>query len=230
MSRLLTPDPGSVGLWRLNEQAIGNGIDFLNGRDAVNNGASPISVSGEHFSYARQFSGSQDMSVPHNTALDPGSITVECWVNFSSFTPATSHRILAKRRTSSPYNQGYNLYRSGGSTGIWWDVWDSGNNVVSTNFSESLITLSQWHYIVGIYNQSDAILFLDGVEQDRTAATSGGAMAGSTAPLTFGSWNSGDYLLGNLAEIMVSDYAKTPGQIAQNWNAVAETAAGFEVE
>jgi len=216
---------GGNGLWldaNNSTSYSGSGTSWVDLSGNSNTGTltgSPTytSTSPKNFS----FNGSnQYVNIPNATSLNPTtSMTLACWVNFTSFT--TNANMINKGYTSvsPPYIQ-YQLYMGDGGA-----VATSKPRMVLALGSAyevdytSNLSLSTWYYIVGTWDGSNMKIYVNGTAGTNTTATSGTCTAYNT-PVSIGRWatQNSQYLNGKISDAEIYNYALTASQITANFN------------
>jgi len=212
---------GPVAHWTFDE---GNGTTTYDMTDNNNDGyfgsttTSPAWTAGK-YGTALNFDGDDDSIIAgSDSSLNiTDAITVETWVKYGI--DAETYPVLLEKK----YDGTYTLHA--GKTGAdigkpWWRVWTSGGAaaVASTINTNDM----QWHHIVGTYNKdienNNLKLYIDGVFNNQ--ATAVGAIATTTDSLSIGcSLLNGDYFNGLIDDVRVYNYARTPDEIALDYNA-----------
>ncbi|HRT40318.1 MAG TPA: DUF2341 domain-containing protein, partial [Candidatus Woesebacteria bacterium] len=139
------------------------------------------------------------------------SFTVSAWIKFSS-NPATQRGIVSKGSASGNNRFDLNL-ETNGKIRFWFS--SSGN----TAFSKSALSINTWHHIVGIWNGTQSIVYVDGIAG--TAINNSPSVTISSDPIYIGSWNreSPWFFNGYIDEVKIYAYARTPAQIKQDYQA-----------
>jgi hypothetical protein len=156
-------DPNLVGWWTLDD---GSGTTALDSSDFGNDGTlvgDPQWVTGQ-LNGALEFDGTGDwVDCGNNASLQiTDNITVACWFKVAAFT-VTWETIVAMGDDS------YRLSR-GGSNGNATHFGCSGLTPAWFN-GVTVVTDNTWHHLAGVYDGSNMIIYLDGDEDARVAAT-----------------------------------------------------------
>ncbi len=162
---------------------------------------------------ALSFNGtSNSLYLGSNSSLSPNNLTVETWFNTSS-----SGNSMLIRNRGGGYGLELGSYTGGGATGkIKFWIYDTGASYDRT-VSSATYNDGKWHFAAGTYNGSQVALYIDGVN-----------VGSSTAGTIFYSGNNfaigkdGDaasgYYSGSLDQIKIFGYARTPAQIAWDYD------------
>jgi hypothetical protein len=166
---------------------------------------------------------------PGNQSLEPpNSMTIEAWV-YPTLLPQTKGAdiLVVKKNSSSGPTLSWDLYLdySGSGTSANSVVFDwansAGTNYASYSYytSGTQIQLNQWQHIVGVRNGSTLKIYINGVESTAHADSPGAAdtIYDSDEELRIGRL-SGNEFQGYIDDIKLYDYARTPAQIAWDYN------------
>jgi len=205
---------GPVGEWKFDENVSGNNQTLYdtsgNGNNAITSGNVRCNVIGAHATGC-QFDGTDNASVANNSVLD-GAKTFEFWAKI----PIADGQdgILSKMNGATV---GYAIFVNNASNSY----------SLRAAFNTTLVTfvplinqyLNKWtHYAITITG-AGCVLYINGVAVD-TQPSFTGTPSSSTAPLYLGQeyWWTGAYFQGPLDEIRIFNYARTPAQIAWDYN------------
>ncbi len=156
------------------------------------------------------------LRAPHAADLNAFPITLEAWVNDSSFT--TFPGVVNKYYSSS--RDGYNLYVLNGEVRAWYFkdfnnfVWDDG--VTYNGLNGGSVRGTGWRHIAAVFDESGGRLFVDGELRDQLGWTGTPGPCTTTEPLSVGFYPSPDqqgYLSGIVDEVRIWNYARTREQI-----------------
>lgn len=150
---------GLVGWWLFNEQG-GIKANDISGRG--NNGTL---IGGPTWNnQALAFDGTDDyLTVPHSASLAlTTNITVSLWINDNSL---SSDRVLLAKSSTSGTDRTFWFYENGH---IRWSYF----NTLGPIIPSASITDGAWHHVVGTFNGTTLVAYLDGVQTGTpTAAT-----------------------------------------------------------
>ncbi|MFA6183740.1 MAG: LamG domain-containing protein [Parcubacteria group bacterium] len=221
-----------VGEWKMDEKVAGDAKTIYdtsgNGNDGTthwgaNASGMDCSVPGK-FGSGCGFDGVDDyVSVANNSVLDiadNGNFSFGGWFKISSNTGDAEQPIISKRNSNTgPNYQGYELFIKSDNT-IDCLIQQNGSNS-SDIWSTTTYNDGKWHYAEcvltsGVSNK----LFVDGINvaSDVTSIPSTGFS--NSQPLTFGissnysPWN----FSGSIDQVQIFNYARTPAQIAWDFN------------
>jgi hypothetical protein len=157
------------------------------------------------------------VSINDNNSLDmTTAVTVETWIKRSSTGLGSWNTFFDKRQTNWEYWFGFNtsnqldfMYNPG-------DASDTDRVYISS--SNAVITdTSSWHHVAATYNQSTVKLFIDGVEKYSVGST--GTIYSGPGLLTLGaSYGGSNNYRGLLDTVKIYNYARTPAQIAYDYD------------
>lgn len=156
------------------------------------------------------------MTITDNTNLDIGTsdATIEVWMKST-----TAQGFLIFKRSAAE-TQGYTIYANG--TNIRFQIGD-GTTVISDTPANIPVNDGQWHHVVMVIDRTNDVgqIWIDGVQDganiDISAVT--GSLATTTNFITGrdGGTGSDDYT-GQMDEIRLFLYARSPAQIAYDYN------------
>jgi len=212
--------PGSiVGLWHLDEGTGTNASDSSgNNNGGTIYGATWAGSGNGMFGDALSFDGTDDyVEVADSSSLDlTGSITVEGWINLTSFSqPAT---VAAKwKDTGGTNGRGYLLTVATDGTPRFYISTDGSNYPRATG---SALSLNTWYHLAGTYDGTSIKLYVNGTLVATTPQA--GAMFLNSEPLLIGA-NDGyggtarKFTNGVIDEVRIWDRALTITEIADNY-------------
>ncbi len=160
-----------------------------------------------------QFSGTGYVNVPSSPSLNitGDEITISAWYRPSTNDPALNenHQIVSKWLGSdSAYTLGY----CESSNYIWLAI--NSNNNVRAYSSVPVDNVNQWYHIVGVYNGSEQVVYVNKVAGTSVANT--GNIHLSTQPLRISGYPS-DYkpLNGTVDDIRIYNRALSADEVSQ---------------
>ena len=168
--------------------------------DGTISGASWVAgVSGS----ALSFDGVDDsLSIPDSDDFDATTgMTFVAWAS-------TAENKTAKILQKADWN-GHGIYQDN------WNGWKVHFRVngasYSVNWGDGIPALGQWYHIAGIFDGSDVILYVDGVEKGRVAAA--GSLTNNTNPVYMGADASQKFFNGRIDEAQIYEIALSSVQI-----------------
>jgi hypothetical protein len=215
-----------VGEWKLDEKTgataydtSGNGNDGQLGYSVTVSSSSPDWTRGKIGS-ALDFDGSNDyVNIPRNSAFEPATaVTVSTWFYWDDNTSSVYGKIITKGRDVNvdPY-MSYEIVQFSGQNIMFGvnigGVWRPTGNVS--------ITEKSWHYLTGTWSSGQMPrLYVDGV-QTATGTAGTGSITYWATPLRFG-WTAHEQdnsqIDGKIDQVRIYNYARTPAQIAWEFN------------
>jgi hypothetical protein len=209
-----------VGYWTFNENVANtctDGVEDIcdrsgNGNDGDLTGLwSPGKNGG-----AAEFDGTNDnVIVDRTTTLEPSQITIEAW--FKSPGHATNFTRFISHGSSTG---GYELILFPDSAGGYLEFNLGINTTEHDVGSNADLTDNRWHHVAATYDGTTMYVYIDGVRQTDTDATTGSINNYNTGNnLRFGEDETGgnDYT-GLLDEVKIYNYARTQAQISYDYN------------
>jgi hypothetical protein len=153
------------------------------------------------------------------------SITLMAWVNID----ATScySKIVCKPYSNSGWSTPYVswcLSASNACTGKpYLDITTGGSKAVHTAITT--LQTSVWYHIAGVWNGSNMKIYINGIQENGQTGKSGtldyNSQNNDINIGSRGSYSNGEYINGRVDEVKIFNYALTPEQIRENYNAGA---------
>jgi hypothetical protein len=187
-------DPDLVGWWTFDEGMGTTAVDW-SGHGNHGTMVGSLQRGDGYFGDALAFDGSSYVNCGRGVTLDiRDAITVTCWIKVASFTNSWE-AILAKGDDS------YRMSRSattGNSIHFGCNGPTGGNLDAATT-----VTGDKWHHVALVYDGTDKIVYIDGVEDARVAST--GQINASTYDLYIGanSQQAGRFLKGLVDDVRI---------------------------
>jgi hypothetical protein len=199
-----------VAEWKFDEMSGGYAEDTSgNGnRGTLTNG--PTWEANGKIGSALSFDGSDDyVNIAYDSNLKLGNTgTISVW-----FKPITldsgTHNIVSYGGSS--YADGYLLNQIGNSLYVYWEG-DGSSQIQLSNFFE----INHWYYIVLVNNSGSMSVYRNG--KLITSGISSGGTITSDFSTYIGGISSGWYINGLIDHVQIYDYARTPAQIAWDYN------------
>jgi hypothetical protein len=199
-----------VAEWKFDEMSGGYAEDTSgNGnRGTLTNG--PTWEANGKIGSALSFDGSDDyVNIAYDSNLKLGNTgTISVW-----FKPITldsgTHNIVSYGGSS--YADGYLLNQIGNSLYVYWEG-DGSSQIQLSNFFE----INHWYYIVLVNNSGSMSVYRNG--KLITSGISSGGTITSDFSTYIGGISSGWYINGLIDHVQIYDYARTPSQIAWDYN------------
>lgn len=144
------------------------------------------------------------------------SFTIESWVYT---TDSTNSKTIISKGDGSTTNYCLDIRNNDNSIGFF--VYDnSGAARGLTGSTATKLPTNKWTHITGVYNSTvtpNFQVFLNGVAISTTANWSG-TLASNISNTTIGSRNGSTFFNGKLDDVKIYNYARTPAQIAYDYN------------
>ncbi len=154
--------------------------------------------------------------------LFTNAITVEAWINADTWTTNRQEGVIVSTLNFSGAvgHEGYEI-RVGDNGIVNFEVGITGNFVSYEAFSTQLMNTGTWYHIAGTYDGIEVKVLLNGVPLDSTGIA--GTIANSPLDLQLGKqaqFPVGRFFDGQIDEVRIWDYARTPAQIQSGMNQV----------
>lgn len=153
-----------------------------------------------------------------NASIKPTSaITVSAWFKFTTIT--SNNRILSDWHQAGVTGDRWIFYNPTASTVTWYMISSvTGEAGVPVAYTP---TLNQWVNLVGTYNGSNQILYVNGAEFSSRARTGLLYAGNSTQTVRIGRQaESGGSLNGNISQVSIYNRALSAQEIQQNFEAM----------
>lgn len=216
-----------VGEWKMDEHA-GSSVNDTSGNNNAGSitGAIWQSSSMCHSGSCLKFDGSTNyVNAGTGASLNMGTsdITIEMWVKRLAY--GAIQRLFIKRQSSAP-NAWYDLYFDAGDHVVGSIAVSQPSPTYSSFSSTSTIVDANWHHVVAVFNRaSNGQIYIDGVANGSPGSIS--ANSGSisnTGTVFIGAYGvdsgppAAQYFNGLIDDVKVFNYARTPAQIAWDYN------------
>lgn len=161
-----------------------------------------------------KFDGSGDyLRVAHYAGINPTkAITVSTWAKSTGATWNSDYSMMSKR-------DAYILGPVSGSGSVRFNIFRSGDTWRDVTVNPG-VDITQWHQYTGVYDGTDLVLYVDGVERGR--ANWPGAINADTGVLEIGRDDgqtaNNRNLAGNLDNALIFDQALTPSMVLALYN------------
>jgi hypothetical protein len=200
-SSLILKESALVGYWQLDETSGTAAADSKGSATGTYLGTYTLNQAS--FAPAGRcvsFGGGNVGGFSVTAVLQPANVTVECWVKPSSVTDVRS--FVCSNYYPGSGNIGYEL---------GWNVTGGSANALgfgslsaawhNAQMSGSGVTLNAWNHVVGTYDGTALLLYLNGVQQ--ASASWAGPLAYQSQPFAIGRQHSGN----NLANCLMDEVA-----------------------
>lgn len=173
-----------VGHWRLDETSGSSIADSAGSNTGTWNDGADDDVTGEtitgQIGNALDFDGNDDyVEIADDASLDiTGGVTVSAWIQYSS---GPHGGIVCKQNANNSDNANYCLHIFNGEY-----AFSVGDGSDSQYARSGIAVDTNWHHFVGTADNSNIVLYVDGVEIYREAQTR--TLTTSTVPLFIGIW------------------------------------------
>ncbi len=162
---------GLVGYWGLDEGAGTLAGDMSGNGNTATFYGSPAWVNGKR-GKALSFNGSTpDYLKTSGTLGAPTSVTVSAWMKADDTAPSNFRYIVNQGRDS--YCSGYSISLYQGN--VYFSInTNSANDGCEASPGTAYTDTANWHHVVGVYDQTTAYIYVDGVLRNSSAASISG--------------------------------------------------------
>lgn len=214
-----------VGYWTFDENT-GTGTDVVkdlsgNENHGTTNGTMTESdwVPGKLGS-ALDFDGSDDYVSTANLTDIAGNFTLCAWFNWNG-TESTTTDHIASDHESDANDVNFGIYRKSSDDKIYGVFRDTSDTWHEPS-TDTTITATGWHHVCAVNDGTDFQMYLDGLADGTAADVSGTTPKASTGTFAIGQpgsfSDSAHRFNGAIDEVKLYDYARTPAQIAYDYN------------
>ena len=176
---------------------------------------------------ALSFDGSDgvDVSDQDYFSLSNNDITVAVWAKVPKSVSAVGDgmvgntgRYFVAKDTQTPASNGEWGFENDNNTLLCFDLWQlSGSNHASVCDSRT-VNDGEWHYYVATVDYlNELILYIDGAFTTSTTSFTG-VMGNGIKDVQIGRRGDGNYFDGSIDDVKIYNYARTPAQIAWDYN------------
>lgn len=214
------PPPGLIGWW----PGDGHARDIVgtnNGTLYSNATASAAGVVGQAF----QFDGTNSyMAIPDSPVLRPATLSVECWVLFTSLNgignsplPGQQYMVFKNNSRNCSSFEAFVLSKDRVASGdvFLWEVTSPSGRLIRTD-SKTKVTTNVWYHVVGVAGSNYLEMYVNGVMETNTTFDFP-LDYGLGKPLMFGSSGESCYdrkLHGLLDEVALYNRPLTSNEVA----------------
>jgi len=206
-----------VGEWKMDEKTGTNAYDTSgNGNTAVlAPGSNQPTWSTGKIGSSLSFDGGDYTTITNNSTLQPTSaITVEAWVKMNSFTDSW---LISNQKSTYDANFGYELREDTPTNGFLFRV---GNGTTSSSRASATgLSTGVWYHVVGVFDGSNTFIYLNGVGSTGGALTGPIDYTGVASSMYIGQRSDNAFRTnGYIDNVRIFNYARTPAQIAWDYN------------
>jgi hypothetical protein len=202
---------GLVGHWPLEEGGGTTTADLVNSNTGSLIGPPSWSSSAKIGARCLDFTPTDRVTVPRDSAFEPNNVTVSCWVNLDTITPAhgNSQLIINKKQTGAGHSS-YSFLHVYNTNELRFYCGNGGAEYFATITPPSLV--GSWINVIGTYDGNNVQIYANGI-----AGTPNGSMSGNIAygayDLHFGHLDGNAWDLdGRLDDVRIWDRAFTAGE------------------
>ncbi|MBT7102046.1 LamG domain-containing protein, partial [archaeon] len=211
---------GLVGLYHLNnDSAYGENDTVVYDFSGHGNNGSVVAdatfaTAGRKGAGAYSFDGVGDyIDMGDVSGIDNvGELTVSAWVKEVEF--GSDNSFVAKYNPGSAAWQSWSLHRWGTYDRIIFSV-DTGSGMVGSNTGDNAIIDGEWHHLVGVYNGTAVLLYIDGAE-GASPSSQTGSIRDSTTGLRIGIRANDAYdMNGSIDEVAIWNRSLSAAEVAE---------------
>jgi hypothetical protein len=219
-----------VGEWTFNEKTGTTTYDTIgNGNNGVfvSAGTSPAWQAAHKctFGSCLEFDGSDDyigITDSGTSVLDITSgITISAWIFPKVLQPEANHvgYIVDKGAYDGSTPQNYQFYQKDNADGVLeFDFLDGGGWNTHTTDSNSII-IDLWQFVTATYNGSNVYIYVNGLKVNQsTSESENSSMVANNENLWIGGTGGTAKFDGLIDQVRIYNYARTPAQIAWEYN------------
>ncbi|PIZ96351.1 MAG: hypothetical protein COX79_05340 [Candidatus Levybacteria bacterium CG_4_10_14_0_2_um_filter_36_16] len=210
-----------VGRWDF-EEGNGGTVNDISGNSLTGTMTNNATWSSGKLGKAGNFNGAsvrQGVQISSNALLNPGtgSFTTEAWIRTSQ--TGTVKRIVTKRGSSGTW---YSMFIQNGKLDFETSV--SYPTYYSSTAGNRTINDGKWHHVVMVRDtgQSKVLLYVDGILDINPTDNTAGQSITNSEIFEIGIWGSETYdtgsYTGKIDQVKTYNYARTPSQIAYDYN------------
>jgi len=219
-----------VAEWKMDEKVSGNAQTLYDTSDNANNGTTyyganlagmDCSVPGK-FGTACEFDGTDDyVDAGNDSSLNFGanSFTLSSWIKSDGFGNSTYQRIFCKDNQSSNL---YSIQFTETEPQGRMQIGDGTNSVTSSPTGGASFSDGEWHLMVAVFDRDlDLVtIYRDGIQNGtKIDISSVTGLVNPAVNLSIGRHPSGvQFMDGLIDDMKIYDYARTPAQIAWDYN------------
>jgi hypothetical protein len=208
--------------------SLGAAADGVNADAVTLNVPGALAVPGD---LAIGYSGGSRTVVPYNSSLNPASaapFTIEFWANPSG---SDGDDVALGNRTSASPRGGWAFFQRAGAVGWNLRMYNGSGTATGVDITGGTSTIGAWSHVVGVWDGTNATLFVNGVDTSATGTNGAGYRPNDPGiTLSIGSHDlasgSSPYE-GLVDETAFYGSALTPAQIAAHYSAASNTTPDF---
>jgi hypothetical protein len=210
-----------VGRWDFNEGA-GSTVNDISG----NNNIGTWSGTGSHWTQGKigkggSFNGSDDyVGITDNDIINPANVTISAWIKYTYRAADAPHRIVSKWWDGTNRSYDFSV-----ANNLAFQISDDGGSPAGNPSADFTPYHDIWTFVTGTYDGTTQKIYINGIEKADSTAESGdifknnadliiGTQPRNASPTTVFE----NYLDGSIDQVRIYDYARTPAQIAWDYN------------
>ena len=157
-------------------------------------------------------------AIANSASMSPTSISWETWVQIPGAPVSSYSWVVRNGWTGAPWFFGYN-------NSNYWTLAINDNSTTYTQTQTSVVTAG-WHQVLGTYDGSEIILYVNGVQAGTPVAFAAGNIVGYGSPTIINGGSTStvpppndQFWTGDIAVLRMYNRALTSAEVLQNYNA-----------
>jgi hypothetical protein len=169
------------------------------------------------FGSALDFDGSNDrITITDTTDLEPNTLTVAAWIK--TIQSGTNYIGVVDKYTGGDAGYMLDFNPPGYTNKARFSIRSATTDYAAVSNNSPSINDGVWHYLVGTYDNSDLKIYIDGVLGDSQNIGAVTINYDTHDVYIGGDDVSTNYIDGQIDEVKIYDYARTPAQIVWDYN------------
>jgi hypothetical protein len=205
---------GPIGEWKFEDGSGGTVADISgNGKDGTWHGTGTYWTQGK-IGGGGNLNGDDDYVITNSLMSSPSTETLSMWVY------PQSSGVIVSELGQQTINTGYHYIKIGLNTtnDLRGNIWNCNDDL-----SFGTVSLNQWYFVSLVYDGTNEKAYLNGQFKDsytcsRSAPGTQYLAFGAMDTQTSGGFNDTGYFQGRIDQVQLFNYARTPAQVAWDYN------------
>jgi hypothetical protein len=158
------------------------------------------------------------VQINHSSSLGITNFSITAWIRYNSAPQAGQNKYIINRGVENANSTNYYLYYDG--TNNRYTIGFYNGSTWRDFHHPTSVDVNTWYYLTATYNGSEVKFFINGTQLFSTPET-GTPYIGGTQIIRIGQnryLTSTDYFNGSIDDVRIYNYARTPTQIAWDYN------------